>query len=86
MRKPSPNGTWIRNFEQFFEHQEEVELIQRWAQFYVLQIIRFFANTLASVESAAHQEKLETVPYFSEQFAIFYNDDAYFKRRKTWKA
>ena len=59
-------------------------LIQRHAQFYTLQIIRYFAETLVNLQTAAHGSQLQTVPFFSELFGLFMNDDAYFRSRRTW--
>jgi hypothetical protein len=39
-----------------------------------------------AMNELGHQAQLagHEVPYFSEWFGIFNNDDAYFLRRKTW--
>ena len=79
------SGDWVQSASELIQQEQETELVQRFAQFYTLQIIRFFANTLAGVQFAAHSAGLEEVPFFDELFAIFLNDDAYFKRRKTWR-
>lgn len=52
-------------------------------QLYVLQIIRYWAELLSSLQYGANSEN---IPYFSEIFALFYNNDSYFKTRKTWDA
>ena len=80
----TPNGPGIRDLRSHFEHQQEVTFIQRKAQLHTLQIIRFFAATLSNVQHAAHRGGLASVPFFDEQFAYFFNDDAYLKSRKTW--
>lgn len=75
---------FIQSMDEVIIHEQQLEIIQRFAQFYTLQIIRFFAMTLGRLQSLAHGKTMEAIPYFSELFAVFYNNDAYFKRRKTW--
>lgn len=79
------NGDWLQSARDLIKHEQETEFIQKFAQFYTLQIIRFFARTLTYVESAAHGVRLEAVPHFGEMFAMFLNGDAYLKSRKTWR-
>ena len=51
---------------------------------YVMQIIRFLATLLSELGFVAQKQQLEDVPYLADYFAIFQNDDKYFKRKKTW--
>jgi hypothetical protein len=75
---------FMQSMAEVIMHEQQLEIIQRFAQFYTLQIIRFFAMTLGHLQSLVHGKTMEAIPYFSELFAVFYNDDTYFKRRKTW--
>lgn len=59
-------------------------VIARYGQFYTLQIIRYLSAILWEVEYTAHRQGLEVIPSLHEYFGVFYNDDSYFKRRKTW--
>jgi hypothetical protein len=79
-----PNGKFMRTVKQTALHAQQADFIQRYAQFYSLQLVRFFAETLAALQQLAHYAKRDEIPWFSEQFAFFLNDDAYFKSRKTW--
>lgn len=51
---------------------------------YVLQIIRFMARLLSELGSVAQSKRLEQIPYLSDFFRIFNNEDKYLKNRKTW--
>jgi hypothetical protein len=52
-------------------------------QLYVLQIIRFWTQVLTALFYDLRASL--DLPHFSEIFAMFYNDDAYFRTRKTWE-
>jgi hypothetical protein len=51
---------------------------------YTMQIMRFLAFLVSDLAYDAMQKGLNDIPYLSDFFAIFKNDDSYFKRRKTW--
>ncbi|KAB3524917.1 hypothetical protein [Alkaliphilus serpentinus] len=61
------------------------EAVGPYRQLYVFQIIRFFVEMLTCLQYKIIRDYNFDFPYFSEIFAIFYNDDAYVKRRKTWE-
>lgn len=50
---------------------------------YVMQICRFLGLLLSELGRAAMPDFKE-IPYFNDFFKIYYNDDKYFKGRKTW--
>ncbi len=60
------------------------QFAKRWERMYVLQIARFVSSVLSGLGYAATAQQLPDVPYFPEIFAIFQNEDAYFRNRKTW--
>ncbi len=49
-----------------------------------MQIARFLARLLSELGTQAQAVGMDTVPYFSEFFVTFNNDDDYFRSRKTW--
>lgn len=51
---------------------------------HILQIVRFLGSVLGEQGYRAHAAGVQDVPYLSEYFAIFNNDDATLKSRKTW--
>ncbi|MGA9693578.1 MAG: hypothetical protein WBR33_19460 [Pseudonocardiaceae bacterium] len=55
-----------------------------WERMHVLQIARFVGNVVSDLGFVAQTEGVDDVPYLSEFFAIFRNDDAYFRSRKIW--
>jgi hypothetical protein len=50
------------------------------AQFYTLQIIRFFVQMLAELEGGD-----ERVPFFSEVLRVYYNNDDLLRETKHWE-
>lgn len=61
------------------------EAISKYRQLYLLQIIRYWVELLGDLQYRASSINNEEIPYFSEIFAIFYNDDKYFRTRKTFE-
>ena len=59
------------------------DAVAPYRQLYVFHIIRFFAESLQEIESIARRKHFFEIPYFNEIFRGFYNDDSYFKNRKT---
>jgi hypothetical protein len=50
---------------------------------HILQIVRFLSSVLSAQGYHAHAKGMQDVPYMSEYFAIFNNDDSMLKSRKT---
>lgn len=53
-------------------------------QLYVLQIARLLGSTLDGLAFSAHEARIENIPYFSEFYGMFNNDDRYLRSRRTW--
>ncbi|MBS1227199.1 MAG: hypothetical protein H6R17_476 [Proteobacteria bacterium] len=77
-------GSELTDFEEASIRTGIFESVRQYRQFYVLQIIRYWVELLGKLEGPARAIGREEIPYFSEIFAIFYNDDALFRSRKTW--
>lgn len=60
------------------------EFARPYARMYVMQIARFLARLLGELSFASYGRGIETIPHMSDFFAIFNNEDSYFKQRKTW--
>ncbi|WP_218353083.1 hypothetical protein [Alteromonas lipotrueiana] len=61
------------------------EAVLPYRQLYILQIIRYWVVILWELQMLAMVNGgNEDIPHFSEIFATFYNEDRYFKSRKTW--
>ena len=57
-----------------------------YVRMYVLQIARFLAHVNSELGYLAMQTKGKVkLPYFSDVFSDFFNDDRYFKTRKIWE-
>jgi len=66
-------------------HQTGItDFAKPYSRMYVMQIARFLGNVLSELGYAAYSTGLDTIPYLSDFFRIFNNDDKYFKKRKTW--
>lgn len=61
------------------------EAVGPYRQLYTFHIIRFFVEMLDCLQYKIIKEYRFEIPYFSEIFRVFYNDDSYIKSRKTWE-
>jgi len=77
-------GKPITSLEQGLINAGEIRVIQRFGQFYCLQLIRYLAAALEELRSIAHRDGFGEIPFFGEIFAWYLNDDAMLKSRKTW--
>ena len=76
-------GAPIGSIADMFEHGAKTAIIQKWGQFYTLQVIRCTAKLISNLSCRA-ESCSEDVPHLVEFFAIFLNEDRYLKGRKTW--
>ncbi len=60
------------------------DLAKPHTRMYVMQLARFVGRVLSELGHVAHGAGLDTIPHLSEFFAVFNNDDKYFRNRKTW--
>jgi hypothetical protein len=60
------------------------ESVAKYRQLYLLQIIRYWVELLWGLQSLSSKINHEDIPFFSEIFAIFYNEDKYLMTRKTF--
>jgi len=60
------------------------EAVAPYRQLYMLQIIRFLTELLMELGHKAMMMNSADIPHFGEIFGLFYNDDSYFRGRKTW--
>ena len=59
------------------------EAVVPFRRLYIFHIIRFFVESLHAIECIFRQKQFFEIPYFIEIFRVFYNDDLYFRNRKT---
>ena len=81
----SESGQELTNMRNASYETGRAKAAARHVRVYVLQIARFISHLMSDLTFAAHANQLPyQVPYMSEFFAIFNNEDAYFRRRKSW--
>lgn len=61
----------------------KIKVLQRYGRMYCLRIVRALTSTLGAVQVEALRAGHD-VPYLTEFFRIYSNDDRYFLSRKTW--
>lgn len=77
------HSVWERDLIGTIRAVQESTVVQRHAQFYMLQIIRHRASVLVDLQSIAHRDNVE-VPFYCELFSHFLCDDKALRGRKTW--
>jgi hypothetical protein len=82
----SETGEEITDVEDASRRTGMQAAVAPYRQLYILQIIRYWVELLTSLQYTAMQDGSEEIPFFSEIFAPFYNDDSYIRTRKTWDA
>jgi hypothetical protein len=85
VRHTGENGKDILSVEDASYRTGIFETVGPYRQLYTFHIIRFFVEMLGCLQSKIIKESRFEIPYFSEVFRVFYNDDSYIKSRKTWK-
>lgn len=75
----------INDLERSDYLSEMTEAIKKYRRLYILQIIRYWVELITGLQYSARESGLKDIPWFTEIFAIFYNDDQFFLRRKTFE-
>lgn len=79
------SGEKVKSIESASKLTGATSIAQKYGRLYVLQIVRWMANILSDLShDGAYKMRIGFLLGLNEPFAIFYNDDAYFKSRKTW--
>jgi hypothetical protein len=67
------------------QHAQSTAVVQRHGRLYVMQIARWLATVLAEIaRDGAYRRQIDAFLALPEPFAMFLNDDAYLRGRKTW--
>ncbi|WP_242112858.1 hypothetical protein [Luteimonas aquatica] len=77
-------GEEITDIEQASQRTGMFEAVAPHRQLRVLQIIRYWVELLRALQWKVYFRNGGDIPCFGEIFAIFNNDDSYFRTRKTW--
>ena len=83
VRHFSEMGTEITDVEEASIRTGIYEAVAPYRQLYVMHIIRYWVELLISLQYQAMRIGHD-IPFFSEVFGRFYNEDSYIKTRKTW--
>ena len=78
------DDSMITNVASMLVQYKKTEVVQRWAQFYILRLARYLSMLISDLENEAHRRDFRSVPYLSEFLWPFRVPDRDFKRRKTW--
>lgn len=84
VRQHAETGDPISSLYEASTHGAAVEYSIKYVRVYVMQIIRFVSCVLMELGYLSQISQFEDVPYFADFFALFNNEDKYFKQRKTW--
>ena len=60
------------------------EAVAPYRQLYMLQVIRYLTELLIELGHKAMAIQPADIPHFVEIFGLFYNNNSYFRSRKTW--
>lgn len=80
----SESNTEISNAVEASRRTGEWEAVASYRQLYILQIIRYLVEVLEALGHKAMAINPNDIPHFSEIFGLFYNENSYFRTRKTW--
>jgi hypothetical protein len=80
----SESGSDITDLEEASNRTGMYKAVVPYRQLYVLQVIRYWAELLSELGYIAQQLGKEDIPFFSELFGFFCNEDSCLRTRKTW--
>ncbi len=81
----SEKGETITDFEDSSRRTGMWEAVAPYRQLAVLQVIRYWTELLGELGYEAQRlPGGENIPFFGEVFGMFYNEDSYLRKRKTW--
>ena len=84
IRHHSELGEDINSYGEASLRTAQIKRATPYVRMYVLQFARYLGYILSKLGDQAMIQQIEDIPVFSDFFAIFNNEDDYFKRRKTW--
>lgn len=84
VRFTSEDGQSIDNYQDLSLQSYSTRHGNKWAQLYLLRIVRFLALILIDLGYQAYSLGFDFVPHTADFFGKYNNEDRYFKTRKTW--
>jgi len=85
VRHSSENDSEINQVTEASLRTGIYEAVRPYRQLYTVQIIRFWTELLWKLQYKAQSLGNNEIPYFSDMFGCFYNDDSYFRTRKNYE-
>lgn len=79
------DGLELTDFREASVRTGIYEAVCGYRQLYILQLIRYWVELIGQLECLARAKGGQDIPFFGELFAMFYNDDSYFRSRRTWQ-
>jgi hypothetical protein len=80
----SESGNPLNNLYDASMQTAITAFVTPYVRVHVVQIIRFMSFLVSELGYEAQAQRLDDIPYLSEFFAIFKNDDKYVKSKKSW--
>lgn len=80
----SETGSDITSIQEGSYRTGKFEAVVPHRQLALLQIIRYWVELLYDLQHKSQGIGKQEIPFFGDIFGLFYNDDRYFRSRKTW--
>ncbi|WP_269715647.1 hypothetical protein [Caulobacter sp. NIBR2454] len=77
------DGRPIRSWSEGALATGSISILQKFSRMYCLRLFRSLTDTLGELQNIAMRARYD-IPYLTDFFGIFNNDDSYFLSRKTW--
>ncbi len=78
-------GEHLDSIYKCFSHSCTTKVVQKYSQFYTLQLARWLASTIRELSFyGAYELRLEAILGIEEPFNIFFNEDSMLRSRRTW--
>lgn len=78
-------GEELDSIYKCFSHSCATNVVQKYGQFYTLQIARWITSIIRELSSiGAYDFRIEALLGVEEPFNIYFNDDNTLRRRRTW--
>ena len=84
VRQHSETDDFIGSLGKSVLHSSTTKFVRPFERMYVMQIARFIATVVDELTAEAHHQRLQDIPFLSEFFGHWRNDDAYFRSKKNW--
>lgn len=79
------DGHPMTDAQELYTRGRASRIVQRYGQLHVLQITRWLTSMLFTLaHEGAYVHQIQSLLGLNEPFVIFYNEDDYFRGRKTW--